>query len=396
MSKLKILFLINTLGPGGAERSLAEMLPLMAESGIDPTVVCLSHCQEGVESQVRAHGFDVRYLESTRLSRRVRELRRMIKGQNPDLIQTCLFDSDVAGRLAAAQLGIPVITSLVNTSYVAVRVNDPNVRALRLGAAQLIDSWTARHLSTHFHAVTHAVKAAAVETMGIRADRITVIERGRDPARLGEPSPERRRLTRAKLGLSDDDEVLINVGRQEYQKGQKFLLEAVRMLSGERPRLVLLIAGRRGHSSTALEHYLAEAGLKERVRLLGYRDDVPDLLAAADLFVFPSLYEGLGGAVIEAMALGVPVIASNLDAIREVVEEGRSGVLVPPGLPRELADAIRHLLEDRSQARAFAARGREIFLERFTLDQSVRRLIEMYRHVADRRTEALVADRGSS
>lgn len=320
----------------------------------------------------------------------------MIKGQNPDLIQTCLFDSDVAGRLAAAQLGIPVITSLVNTSYVAVRVNDPNVRALRLGAAQLIDSWTARHLSTHFHAVTHAVKAAAVETMGIRADRITVIERGRDPARLGEPSPERRRLTRAKLGLSDDDEVLINVGRQEYQKGQKFLLEAVRMLSGERPRLVLLIAGRRGHSSTALEHYLAEAGLKERVRLLGYRDDVPDLLAAADLFVFPSLYEGLGGAVIEAMALGVPVIASNLDAIREVVEEGRSGVLVPPGLPRELADAIRHLLEDRSQARAFAARGREIFLERFTLDQSVRRLIEMYRHVADRRTEALVADRGSS
>ncbi|MDP8971487.1 MAG: glycosyltransferase family 4 protein, partial [Actinomycetota bacterium] len=187
---------------------------------------------------------------------------------------------------------------------------------------------------------------------------------------------------RAALGLSHNDEVIINVARQEYQKGQRHLLEAVRLLLPTRPRLILLVAGRTGHASAELEDACRKDGLGGRVRLLGYRHDIPELLAAADVFAFPSLYEGLGGALIEAMALGLPVVASDLPAIREVVVEGGNAVLVPAGAPHELATAIAKLLEDPGKARAFGARSRQIFDEQFTMDHSARQMTELYHQVA--------------
>ena len=130
------------------------------------------------------------------------------------------------------------------------------------------------------------------------------------------------------------------------------------------------------------------------IRSYGYREDVPDLLAAADVFVFPSIFEGLGGALIEAMALGLPIVASDLAAVREVVEEGRNAVLVPSSSPRALADALDALLDDRRRAAAFGARSREIFIERFTADRSTRRMIELYRGVALHRDERPVSMEG--
>lgn len=123
---------------------------------------------------------------------------------------------------------------------------------------------------------------------------------------------------------------------------------------------------------------------------MGHRDDVPDLLAAADLFVFPSLFEGLGGALIEAMALGLPIVASDLDAVREVVDEGRNAVLVPPASSRALADAIVMVLDDRRKAAAFGARSRVIFAERFTSDRSVARMIALYRDVVRKSRDPFV------
>jgi glycosyltransferase involved in cell wall biosynthesis len=151
----------------------------------------------------------------------------------------------------------------------------------------------------------------------------------------------------------------------------------------------MLMVGRRGHVSSELDRLVSHRS-RARIRWTGHRDDVPDLLAAADLFVFPSVFEGLGGAVIEAMALGLPIVASDLDAIREVVEEGRNAVLVPPASPEALADAMVMLLDDRRKAAEFGARSREIFVERFTADRSVPRMIELYRQVVRRHGEPQV------
>jgi glycosyltransferase involved in cell wall biosynthesis len=267
---------------------------------------------------------------------------------------------------------------LVNTDYAEIRWSDPNLNKIKFRLARLLDSWTARYLTTHIHANSNAVRAAAIRDLRLPAEHITVIEEVREPKRLGQPSPERRWRARLQFGLHEHQKVLVNVGRQDYQKGHRYLLEAIGTLLPAHPQLVLLVAGRTGDVSQDLERLHRQLRLGKHVCFLGHRTDVPEILAAADLFVFPSLYEGLPGAVIEAMALGLPIVAADIDPVREAVQEGRNAILVKPASAAELAKAIGRLLGDQETAFAFARRSREIFAERFTLERSLEREIELY------------------
>jgi glycosyltransferase involved in cell wall biosynthesis len=388
--KLGILFVVNGLGTGGAERSLAELLLRLPDEGIRPTVACLFRRAEGVEAEVLATGVTVHFLKQRTLLGRVRGLRRLIRSERPQIVQTTIYEADVAGRLAARRLA-PVLSVLVNTPYDAIRLHDPNVRPLRLRSLRAIDGWTARHLTSHFHAITHAVKRSAVESLRIPENRITVIPRGRDSERLGLSTPSRRRAARRKLGIGDEEEVVIAVGRQEFQKGHRYLLEAVTRLRPRRSKLHVIIPGRRGNATAALEALHGDLDLGDTVRFLGHRDDVGDLLSAADVFAFPSMYEGLGGAVVEAMALGLPIVASDLPAIREVVEEGGNALLVQRGDPAALAHAIDALLNGHERRVALGRRSRQIFEERFTLDRVVPRMVALYRELAGQRQPSGVA-----
>ena len=381
--EFKVVFVINSLGRGGSERSLAEMLPLFAEAGVAPVVVSLKHMEEGVQQEVVRQGIDVRILPGSALEQ-TRALRRILVAGRPALLHTTLFAANLIGRFAAVGTAVPVLTSLVNTSYAPVRLRDPNITPWKLRLVQAADALTAP-LTDHFHAVTQAVKEAGVRDLRIAPRRITVVERGRDPEWLGRPSAERRRAVRARLGLGDEDEVLLNLGRQDYQKGQRYLLEAFERLASERPRLNLLVAGRPGGATGELERRLGRMAHADRVRFLGHRGDIADLLAAADVFVFSSLFEGIGGACIEAMALGLPVVCADLPGMREVVEDGESGLLVEPASAAALAEATGAILEDPERAAAMGQRGREIFERCFTLERSAERMVALFRHVADRR-----------
>jgi glycosyltransferase involved in cell wall biosynthesis len=312
---------------------------------------------------------------------RILALRRIIRTEKPDVIQTALFHSDIAGRLAAIGTSAKVISRLVNTDYDRVRLQDPIVRVTRFRLARFIDGWTARHLTHHIYANSNAVKTAAMTDLSIPAEKITVIKEARDAARLGTPSIQRRNRARSRLGLDENQKVLVTIGRQDFQKGQRYLLEAMSMLVSTHPHLVLLVAGRSGDVSEELESLRHRLGLQDQVQFLGHREDVPEILAAADLFVFPSFYEGLPGAVIEAMALGLPIVASNIEPVRETIEEGKNAFLVPPAAPVELAAAITRLLEDPRTAQAAGRRSREIFEESFTLEQSVIRLMAYYQQI---------------
>ena len=378
---MKALLIINSLGAGGAEQSLVEFLSACSHD-LRPVVACFTRTVEGVQDAAIREGVDVRFVPSRRLGGRVRAIRRLIEDTQPDLIHTTIFEADVVGRLAAAGTRVPVLTSLVSTPYDPVRLEDPAVAAWKLRMVKVIDGWTARRLTTHFHAITETVKREAIRHLRITPTDVTVIERGRDPERLGEPSSDRRARARATLDLSGDEFVLLSVGRQEFQKGQSYLLEAMPALIERVPETRALIAGRRGNASMRLEATSRQMNLNGRARFLGHRSDVPDLLAAADLFVFPSLYEGLGGALIEAMALGLPIVASDLSAIREVVEDGANAVLVPVGSPSDLVEAIASLATDPNRRRRMGERSRQIFLERFTLERSARRMAELFERVA--------------
>lgn len=374
---MKVLFVINSLGTGGAERSLSEMLPLLSARGFGIRIACLGHREEGVEEMVSG-SYDVTFLPGRSLPQRVGQLRRLIKAEAPDVVHTTIFESDVAGRLAAFRLPCVVLTSLVNTSYEPERLADPNVRAWKLAATRIVDGFSARHLTDRFHAITQAVADSAVRRLRVDPAKIAVVPRGRDLRRLGEPGPVRRDSVRSGLGIAPHALVLLNVGRQDYQKGHLDLLHAFALVAERHPEAVLVQAGRRGHATAQVERLLPESPWADRVHLVGHRDDVPDLMAASDVFVFPSHYEGLGGAVIEAMALGLPVVVSRAPALLEVIEEGGNGLSAPVADATALAEAISTLLGSATLRETFGRRSRELFDERFELGQSVSRMVALY------------------
>lgn len=378
------MLLINSLLPGGAERSLVELLAPLAASGVSPLLVCLTRSEIGFEQEVADGSFDMRFVTATHLPGRIREVRSILRAEKPRLLHTTLFDSDIAGRLAAVGTGVPVLTTLANTTYDPARITgDANLSRGKVSLVKAVDSLTARALTDHFHAVSDAVKSSAVNHLGIDPDRVTVVRRGRDPVRLGRRTEERRRLAREHLGFGPDARLVLTVGRHEYQKGQVHLIEAFAAISARQTTAVLLIAGREGNASGALHRTAHETGVADRVQFLGHRADVGDLMTAADVFVFPSLWEGLGGVLIEALALEVPIVSSDLAATREVVgENGLSGILVAPGDVDELASAIEGLLDDPELRRQAVAHSRERFETEFLLADRSDDLIELMSRVA--------------
>jgi glycosyltransferase involved in cell wall biosynthesis len=381
---VRLLFVIPGISGGGSERSLCELVPTLVNTGIDVSIAYMVRRTTDNEDELRSAGVDLCRITGRRLDNQVRELRRVIASHQPDIVHTTLFDADVAGRVAAWRApgcSPVVLSSIVNTSYDAARRSDPNVRPWKLQAVRLIDGWTARNLTDHFHAVSCTVKNAAVQALGIDPRRVTVVERGRDPSRLGEPSRDRRARARAALRLADDASVIVTVGRQEFQKAQEDLVSAFDLLGSARPDVELLLAGREGTASAQVAARVERSPYRERVRILGHREDIAEILAAADVFVLPSVYEGFPGAAIEAMALGLPVIASDLPTLREIIEDGGSGLLVPPRNPERLAEATGRVLDDPETRRRLGDQGRELFLTRLTAEQSHRRIIELYKRL---------------
>lgn len=380
---MRVLHLIDSLGRGGSERSLAELLPALAGEGVAGSVLVLDERRDALVAPLLAAGFSVERLAGRRLPARVRALRRRLAAERPDLLHTMLFAADLVGRFAAAGTPVPVLSSVVQTSYDPARWETLRLGRLKRRAVMAADGWTARHLTAHLHAVSRPVARHAIAALGVAADRVTVVERGRDPRRLGEPGVERRERVRRALGVAPGAAVVLNVARQEPAKGQEHLLAAAARLLPRRPDLVVLIAGRSGTASTRLEGLHGELGLGAGVRFLGHRDDVPDLLAAADLLAVTSSVEGMPGAVLEAMALAVPVVAFDIPTVAEVAERDGSALLVPPGDDAALAGGIARLLDDPDLARRLGRRARELFAARFTLAASAQRMAALYRRLVE-------------
>ena len=210
------------------------------------------------------------------------------------------------------------------------------------------------------------------------ADKITVVPNGVDALRA--PAGGATALRREVAG-SAAVPLVLTVARLSPEKGHPYLLEAAR----EVPNAVFGLVGD-GRDRPKLEAMARSLGVSDRVRFLGRRSDVGDLLAVADLFVLPSLYEGLPLSVLEAMSLGVPVIASRIGGTDEAVVNDETGLLVDPGDSRGLATAIRSLLERPEEARRFGNAGRERMQREFTAAVMAERTQEVYaRALAARR-----------
>lgn len=377
MPTASVLAVIDSLGQGGAERSLLDLACETQKHGITTTVATLGGESMGFSAEDL--GIErIRLGGSTPLGR-LMSLRSLIETRRFDLVHTTLIASDITGRLAAWGTGVPVLSSIVNTTYDRDRLADPNVTAWKVGLIRAVDGWTARHLTQRLHAISDEVGESARRALGFPDSRIVVIPRGRDPEEFAPPSLEARDAMRRDMGLAAHASVFLAVGRQEHQKGHATLLEAWPAVSEALPEAVLLLAGRSGNESKRLAAMTDRLQIEDNVRFLGFRRDVARLLAVADVFVFPSRYEGLGGALLEAMAAQVPVVVTDLAVTREVL--GDAGWFFPAGDVAALATAL--IAADESSDETIPAAALARFMERFTLEAVGSRMASLYEEIVD-------------
>jgi len=228
-----------------------------------------------------------------------------------------------------------------------------------------------------FVAVSPQTAEAARTTRDVDLRKLRVIENGIDVTRFGMDAVARA-AARRELGIPEDAWVVGTVGRLAPEKNQVLLVRALAGLLGERVRL--LIVGD-GPEAAALDRAVAEAGARPWVHLPGARDDVARLLCAFDVFALPSLSEGLPLVIVEAMATGLPVVASAVGGIPDVIVEGRTGCLVPPGDEAALRARLVTLAGDRDQARALGERARQVALERHSLASMAEAYLALYRQL---------------
>ncbi|HVB80571.1 MAG TPA: glycosyltransferase [Candidatus Binataceae bacterium] len=252
----------------------------------------------------------------------------------------------------------------------------------RMGKRLKRSFWLDRRMSRwvdRYVAVSAAAARHLTDAKGIPAHKVRTIFNGRDLSRFHPAAAAERRQARAALGLGLEPAVLL-IGRLEPQKGHALMLEAAVVLKPMLPTVRILFAGT-GSLERELRARSDAAGLTGTVNFLGYRPDPEVLLAAADVVVLPSRYEGLPLAAIEAMAAARPVVATDIDGIREVVIDGSSGLLVRPGDVHGLARAVERLVRFPMAARQFAINGRRRAERHFDVRRQVEETISLYQEL---------------
>ena len=319
----------------------------------------------------RAEGFRVvglplaRSLSPRAQWRAFQALRSLIRTERPDLVHAHMPISGFLARLAARLEGVKIIAYTCH----GFLFNQPGPWTRRV--AGLAMEWVGGRLTDIYLTVSQEEARDARRLFLSRG--AVAIGNGRDPARF-RPDPTARARLRAELAVPDDRVVVVLVSRLVRHKGYPELLAALRDSSAE-----LWVVGERLESDHGedMEPYFAAASLGGRLRRLGYREDIPAVLAAADIFVLPSHFEGLPMSVIEAMLSGLPVVASNIRGPREQVVDGQTGLLVPPAEVPALACALRRLEGDATLRARMGAAGRRLAEALYDEAQIVGRTLDL-------------------
>lgn len=291
-------------------------------------------------------------------------LARFLRASRPDVVHTHLIHGDLYGTLAARLAGAPVVVS--------TKHNDNAFR--RRGFYARLDRCLAR-CQDRIITISNHLKQFCVQVEGLPADKIVPIHYGLDAdaflGRAGEAAS-----VRAEWGIPAGAPLVGVVGRLTEQKGHAFLLDAFAEVVQALPSARLLVVGD-GELGLELERQAARLGLGSNVTFTGRREDVSRIMMALDVLVAPSLWEGFGLVLLEAMAAARPIIASRVSAIPEIVADGETGLLVSPGDSARLTDALLTLLRDPARASEMGRRGRQRLAQQFT----VARMVEQTRAV---------------
>ncbi len=300
---------------------------------------------------------------------------RVLRQHRVDILHSHLFYASLFASPIGCLCRVPLI------------LETPHVREQwRRGwfkSRYVVDRFVGRFVD-YYIAVSEANARYLVEEKGLPPEKIVVIHNGCDLERFDPGRPASRDLKRS-LGFDERDPVLIAVARLEPQKGHSVLLNALPLVRRDFHRVRLVCVGE-GSLRDDLEKQARALGLEEFVRFVGYRSNVPDWLALADITVLPSLYEGLPLAAIESLGAGKPVVATSVDGTPEVVADGRTGLTVPRGDAQRLAGAICRLLSDPELCRSLGRAGRQWVVERFSQQRQVQETQELYLRTLEERS----------
>lgn len=357
----RILFVSTSTTLGGAEKTLFALATLLDHRQYPVAGVVSVKPAGHYARRLGDQGVTVETLGLTRRPSRAdaRRLAAIIERERPDIVHAVMYQAIQLARMAKPLTKVPF--RLVSSPRV-------NYRSRSLWTL-LVDRWL-KERDDLLIAECEASRKFLIQKLGYKPAKVVVIRNGVDLAGWS-PSKIDRQKKRMELRLGAGDVLVGAIGRLDRQKGFSVLIEAMARLK-ETPLRCAILGG--GPEHDRLAALIRKHELERTVWLLGEKDEIPAWLAAFDLYCLPSLWEGLPNSLLEAMALGLPAVASAVDGVPEAVSDGKDGLLVPPAQPAALARALRALADDAGKRAALGAAAKATVSERFTL----RRMIDEY------------------
>ena len=365
---MRVLQLLSSAGFYGAENMLLNLCAAQKRAGVETTLLVFYNAHQPnleLHEEAKRRGLNPAMVrcEGRVDLKAIREIRRHIREHAIDIVHTHGYKADLYGYIAARREKKPVVATCHNWREV--------------GSALRVYNRLDRMVLKRFDAIA-AVSEAVSEKLrfaGVPAGRIRTVPNGIDVREFEDAA-----LGGAALDSSSKGPVIGVVARLDLQKGFEYLFQAVRGLSESYPGLKVLIVGE-GPDRGAIEAMIHKLGLEDQVTLAGQRIDMPAVYAAMDIFVLPSLNEGLPMTVLEAMAAARAVIATRVGAIPKVVGDGHTGLLVEPGDVFGLRGAIFRLLANPDLRRRLGQQAQARVLENYTSDIMAQRYAELYQQV---------------
>jgi glycosyltransferase involved in cell wall biosynthesis len=377
---IRLLWLLDTLGIGGAEGLAVPFARSLDPSRFQLSVACHGRLEDsGVERELRRLGVPLFEVGARNLRDRAafRRLAELVRREQIQVVHAHLTYSAVWSALLSRSTGVPSFASL----HVAPAATREFRKTLRFRLATDVRDRLMRFVLNRWSngviAVSQALRQTYLEGGGLRPEKVQVVHNGIELGRFQRDRAETRARLERELDIPPGVPILVTVSVLRPAKGIEVLLETVRLV----PNALFLIVGG-GPKEEEFRALAAQSGVSERVRFAGFRTDVDALLAGCDVFVHPSLADAFPTVLLEAMAAGLPVVASRVGGIPEIVQPGVTGELVPPGDPHALAAALNALLADRSTMARMSAAAQERAQREFSAEAWLARLGELYEQVA--------------
>ncbi len=357
--KIKLLHLISRIDIGGAERQLLNLVTGLDKEKYD---ICVGYFEgngelkkEFQESGIETKKFRFSGFWDIRIWWR---LYQDMKANRYDIVHTHGFKADLWGAIAGRLSGVPTIISTIHNQE----------QYLKNPIIGLLEKWIIAPIDDTIIVVSEGVKRFLIKTSGVSEEKIRKIYYGINPE---DTKVDKGKDIREELGINNDAPLIGCIGRLVEQKGHKYLIRAAGKVIEEFPEAKFLVAGK-GKLEKNLKKLARKINLNSNIIFTGFRTDIYSIIDQLDLIVMPSLWEGFGLIFLEAMALGKPIIATDVGGIPEVVKDKETGILISARDPEALAEAIIHLLKNDSLAARMGERGKLTIRERFPLSKMVK------------------------